>query len=81
MAAISQRHVVDVVMKECQRVAEESGRPGYAKELLDITTNIISMENDQLIRQGPIQKNVSDQVNVLAGIIQTNGWVGTSEEK
>jgi hypothetical protein len=80
MSAIQQRHLLEVLQTEIDKIPEAGRAGGYAKDLKEHLITVLAFERDHRTRGINIKEKVTGQVEALAsGLIDSSWRPGVAE--
>ncbi|SHN52847.1 hypothetical protein SAMN05660350_00433 [Geodermatophilus obscurus] len=74
MSAIQQRHLLEVLQRQIDKVPEVERVANYSQQLKDHLSTVLAMERDHRTKGGNIVVNVTGQVELLARSLADGPW-------
>lgn len=74
MSAIQQRHLLEVLQLEIDKIPEGERAVDYAKHLKEHLVTVLAFEREHRTKGINIKANVTGQVEALAGSLTAGSW-------
>jgi hypothetical protein len=74
MSAIEQRHLLEVLQAEIDKVPEDERVDNYTKHMKEHLVTVLAFEREHRTKGSNIKENVAGQVEALAGSLIAGSW-------
>jgi len=68
---LNERKVIKIILEECQKIEERCS--DYRKELVEVVTEIITLERQHRVESTNIQQKINDKCNATGRFLAERG--------